>query len=159
MPVMPHEIERKFLVQGESWREGAAGQRMRQGYLSLDPERTVRVRISGDQAWLNIKGRTEGVRRLEFEYSIPVDDALALLALCGGAVVDKTRYRVRCGAHTWEVDEFHGDNAGLLVAEIELAHEDEPFEQPPWAGPEVSGEVRYYNASLAQRPFNTWPVG
>jgi adenylate cyclase len=157
MPVMPHEIERKFLVRDDSWREGAAGRRMRQGYLSLEPARTVRVRISDEQAWLNIKGRTEGVRRLEFEYPIPVDDARALLALCGDAVVDKTRYRVRHGAHTWEVDEFHGANAGLLVAEIELAHEDERFAQPPWLGREVSGEARYYNSSLAQRPFNSWP--
>ncbi|NHA15316.1 CYTH domain-containing protein [Thioalkalivibrio sp. XN279] len=154
---MPHEIERKFLVRDDSWRDGAEGRRMRQGYLSLDPERTVRVRISGDRAWLNVKGRTDGVRRLEFEYPIPVDDATALLALCGGAVVDKTRYLVRHGAHTWEVDEFHGDNEGLLVAEIELAHEDEPFVRPPWTGSEVSGEPRYYNASLAQHPFKAWP--
>lgn len=156
---MPHEIERKFLVRDDSWREGVDGRRIRQGYLSLDPDRTVRVRISDERAWLNIKGRTEGVRRLEFEYRIPVDDARALLPLCGDAVVDKTRYRVRHGAHTWEVDEFHGDNEGLRVAEIELAHEDEPFEQPPWVGREVSGETRYYNASLAQCPFNTWPRG
>lgn len=156
MSLMAHEIERKFLVQDESWREGAAGRRMRQGYLSLDPDRTVRVRISGDRAWLNVKGRTEGVRRLEFEYPVPVDDAMALLALCGEAVVDKTRYLVHHGAHTWEVDEFHGDNAGLLVAEIELAHEDETFARPPWLGPEVSGDARYYNASLAQRPFRSW---
>ena len=159
MPAMAHEIERKFLVQSELWREGAEGRRMRQGYLSLDPERTVRVRISGDQAWLNVKGRTVGIRRLEFEYPIPVDDALALLALCIGAVVDKTRYRVEHGAHTWEVDEFHGDNAGLIVAEIELAQEDEPFLRPPWLGREVSGEAHYYNAALAQRPFKTWAAG
>jgi adenylate cyclase len=153
---MPHEIERKFLVRDESWREGAAGRRMRQGYLSLDPERTVRVRISGERAWLNVKGRTEGVRRLEFEYPIPVDDATALLALCGSAVVDKTRYLVRHDVHTWEVDEFHGDNAGLLVAEIELTQEDEPFVRPAWLGAEVSEDARYYNASLAQRPFRSW---
>ena len=157
MTRMAQEIERKFLVRDARWRDGAEGRRMRQGYLSLDPERTVRVRVSGDRAWLNVKGRTEGVRRLEFEYPIPADDAMALLALCGSAVVDKTRYLVRHEGHTWEVDEFHGDNEGLLMAEIELSHEDEPFVRPPWVGAEVSGDARYYNSSLAQRPFRTWP--
>ena len=154
---MAHEIERKFLVRDDGWRDGAAGRRIRQGYLSLDPERTVRVRLGPDRAWLSVKGRTHRLRRLEFEYPIPLDDAAALLALCEGAVVDKTRHEVRHGEHTWEVDEFHGANAGLVVAEIELAHEDEPFLRPPWLGNEVSGDARYYNARLAQHPFTGWP--
>ncbi|WP_346765512.1 CYTH domain-containing protein [Thioalkalivibrio sp. XN8] len=156
MRAMGVEIERKFLVTGDGWQAGAAGRRLRQGYLSFDPERTVRVRVTGDRAWLNIKGRTEGIRRLEFEYGIPVDDAVQLLALCQGAVIDKTRYEVRWDGRTWEVDEFHGENAGLVVAELELRDEHEDFTRPPWLGLEVSGDPRYYNAALARNPYRAW---
>jgi adenylate cyclase len=114
------------------------------------------VRIAEERAWLNIKGRTEGIRRLEFEYEIPVADALQLLALCQGAVIDKTRYEVCCDGRTWEVDEFHGANEGLVVAELELADELESFVRPAWLGEEVSGDPRYYNARLAQRPYREW---
>ncbi|QKT04901.1 CYTH domain-containing protein [Ectothiorhodospiraceae bacterium 2226] len=157
---MAVEIERKFLVRDERWRAGAdAGAAYRQGYLCEPGRASVRVRIAGESANLNIKSAQLGVRRSEFEYPIPVDEAQALLALCEGALIEKRRYHVRHGAHLWEIDVFEGDNAGLVVAEIELQHEDEPFEHPPWLGEEVSHDARYYNVCLVTHPYKDWSAG
>lgn len=154
---MPIEIERKFLVRGDSWRQGAQGTSYRQGYLTVDPERTVRVRIAGDKAFLTIKGKTEGMARAEFEYPIPVAEAAQLLdSLCLRPQIEKVRYRVSYGGHIWEVDEFDGDNKGLIMAEVELESSDQQVELPPWAGEEVTDDPRYYNASLTRSPFTTW---
>jgi len=149
------EIERKFLVRGTSWRQGA-GVRFTQGYLNRDKERTVRVRIAGDEAFLTIKGVTRGLSRAEFEYGIPLDDAEQLLKLSDGPIIQKNRYVVVFDGSTWEVDEFLGDNAGLVIAEIELTSADQPFSRPPWLGPEVTHDTRYYNSSLASAPYLTW---
>lgn len=154
---MATEIERKFLLRHDGWRQGARGRRYRQGYLSTAVERVVRVRCVDDDAWLTIKGATKGVSRLEFEYPIPLADAEAMLAdLCLPPIIDKTRYRIPHGAHCWEVDEFHGVNAGLVIAEIELGSEDESFERPDWIGEEVSGDPRYFNANLIAHPYSEW---
>jgi CYTH domain-containing protein len=153
---MAAEIERKFLVANDSWRDGSPGVRMAQGYLSLDPDRTVRVRLAGGNAWLTVKGRTAGITRSEFEYEIPATDARELLEMCLPSVIDKTRYRLEFGGHVWEVDEFHGENEGLVMAEVELADERVEPELPSWAGLEVSADARYYNASLARRPFGSF---
>jgi adenylate cyclase len=149
------EIERKFLVSGTSWRRPDS-QRLSQGYLSRDKQRTVRVRIAGEQAFLTIKGETRGATRAEFEYGIPVADAGPLLAMCEGPLVEKLRHVVVHAGHTWEVDEFLGDNQGLVVAEIELASEQESFDKPDWVGREVTDDPRYYNANLAANPYRTW---
>ncbi len=156
---MAQEIERKFLVVSGDWRE-AAGRSVliRQGYLSNTGKSSVRVRIAGDRANLNIKSATIGICRQEFEYAIPVDDAAELLRLSDGAVIEKTRYFVNHAGHLWEVDEFGGANAGLVVAEIELGDIDECFERPSWAGDEVSDDPRYYNVRLALEPYTSWPV-
>lgn len=155
---MGREIERKFLVTGDGWREAAvAAVPMRQGYLASDPACSVRVRIEGCEARLNIKSAELGVARLEFEYPIPVADAEQMLArLCTTPPVEKVRHRVPWGGHVWEVDVFEGANAGLVVAEIELSDPDEPFERPPWVGREVSDDPRYYNVTLARRPYRDW---
>jgi adenylate cyclase len=155
---MPREIERKFLVTNNAWRDSAtAGTRYQQAYLASNPGCSIRVRITGDRAWLNLKSATLGVSRSEFEYEIPAADGREILErLSDGAVVVKTRYRVRHGEHDWEIDVFEGDNTGLIVAEIELASEDEPFDKPPWAGAEVSHDPRYYNVRLAQHPYRRW---
>ena len=158
------EIERKFLVVDEAWREAAhAVLPMAQGYLNdLDTvesgaqKASVRVRIQGHSAFLNLKSRQAGHTRHEFEYGIPVADANALLALCVGGRIEKRRHLVQVGAHLWEVDEFGGDNAGLVVAEVELGSADEPFEMPPWAGRQVTDTLRYYNLSLASHPYSGW---
>ena len=150
------EIERKFLVVGDDWRAAPATP-YAQGYLNRDKQRTVRVRIVRDQAWLTIKGLSAGATRAEFEYPIPVADAEQLLALCDGPIVRKTRRVIEHAGSTWEVDEFQGDNAGLVVAEIELPSEDAPFERPPWLGAEVTHDPRYFNSSLAAVPYSTWP--
>ena len=153
---MAIEIERKFLVKNNQWRAGAIGTELRQGYLARDPERAVRVRISSDRAWINIKGPTQGTSRPEFEYEIPLADAGELLALSIDPPIEKTRYVIEHEGHRWELDEFHGANAGLLVAEVELITEDATFPLPPWAGEEVSDDPRYFNASLSKHPFKTW---
>ena len=158
------EIERKFRVAGEGWREAAVKSvRMAQGYINdmaaLREGRqnaSVRVRIAGDQAFLNLKSRELGHTRQEFDYPVPVADAEALLALCVGGRIDKVRHYVEHAGHTWEVDEFSGDNAGLVVAELELASADEAFERPAWLGREVTEEPRYYNLALAERPYSRW---
>jgi adenylate cyclase len=154
---MGTEIERKFLVSGTHWQQGAQGKRFRQGYLSVEKERTVRVRAVGEQGWLTIKGLTTGFTRVEFEYEIPVADAHKLLdELCHQPIIDKTRYEIPLGGHLWEVDEFHGVNEGLVVAEIELGSEHEEFERPAWLGEEVSHDPRYFNANLIKHPFRNW---
>lgn len=150
---MATEIERKFLVTGDGWKSASDGTRIAQGYLSIDADRTVRVRLAGNEAWLTIKGRTEGISRAEFEYPIPPDEARELLKLCLPSVIDKTRHRVPFGGHVWEVDVFHGDNGGLILAEVELADESVNPELPAWAGAEVSDDPRYYNSSLSKLPF------
>ncbi|MEW6489765.1 MAG: CYTH domain-containing protein [Thermodesulfobacteriota bacterium] len=151
------EIERKFLVRGDGWRAGASGQEIRQGYLSCDPDRTVRVRLSGHQGLLTVKGRPRGLVRTEFEYPIPGPDAQALLDhLCLRPLIEKTRYRVTHVDHLWEVDEFWGENRGLVLAEVELADPAEAVDLPEWAGEEVSHDPRYANANLARNPFLRW---
>ncbi|MGB8223177.1 MAG: CYTH domain-containing protein [Polyangiales bacterium] len=154
---MGEEIERKFLVAGESWREQAAGTPYRQGFLSTDPERTVRVRAAGTRGSVTIKGRSVGPRRSEFEYEIPLGDALEMLdSLCKEPLIEKVRYTLAAGPHTWEIDVFEGDNAGLVVAEIELEHEDEAFDRPTWLGNEVTGDPRYFNSNLVTKPYRSW---
>ena len=160
---MATEIERKFLVRGEAWRDQAdQGVRYRQGYLtSLAPggeaKVSIRVRMQGNAAYLNIKSATLGLRRQEFEYPIPAADAKGMLEkLCVGAVVEKTRYHVHFQEHVWEIDVFHGDNAGLIVAEVELEREDQAFEKPEWVGAEVTHDPRYLNSSLAATPYSRW---
>ena len=153
---MAVEIERKFLVASDAWREQISrSTRIAQGYLCTDPERTVRVRTKGEAAFLTIKGKNAGISRAEFEYAIPVADALAMLQLCPN-VLDKTRHLVNVDGHTFEVDEFHGANAGLIVAELELSSEDAAYPQPAWLGAEVSGDTRYYNSALSITPFSQW---
>lgn len=155
---MPKEIERKFLVRDDSWRKHAgASEHYRQGYLGGSPACSVRVRVSGDRAWLSVKGRTEGVTRQEYEYGIPARDAEEILeTLAEGRLIEKDRYIVEHEGHTWEIDEFLGENAGLIVAEIELSDPDEPFARPEWLGAEVSHDARYYNANLTNHPYATW---
>jgi len=153
---MAAEIERKFLVTSDAWRDGQSGVLLQQGYLSRDPDRTVRVRIAGEAAFLTIKGRSKGLTRSEFEYPLPLDEARELLALCLPPLIEKRRHEVLHGGHVWEIDEFSGDNAGLIVAELELPAEDTAFEAPPWLGREVSDDPRYFNSNLSQRPFTRW---
>jgi CYTH domain-containing protein len=151
------EIERKFLLQGDAWRGLGQAVLLRQGYLSSARERVVRVRIEGEQAMLTIKGANVGATRGEWEYPIPLADAAELLdGLCEQPLIEKYRHRIEHAGMVWEVDEFLGVNAGLLVAEIELASEDQPFEKPEWIGAEVSGDARYYNANLIRHPFSQW---
>lgn len=156
MGVMACEIERKFLVVSPAWRGQDEGVSIRQGYLSIDPARTVRVRLAGETAFLTIKGLAEGIVRPEFEYPIPTADAHALLELCPHPVVEKTRHEVPHAGKIWQVDEFHGANRGLVLAEIELESADEAVELPSWVGTEVTGDPRYQNSSLSVRPFASW---
>ncbi len=149
------EIERKFLVQGNGW-ASSTGVLYRQGYLNRDKTRTVRVRIAGDTAFLTVKGVSVGATRAEFEYAIPVADATALLALCDGPLIEKTRHLVRVEGTLWEVDVFAGDNVGLVVAEVELTAEDQPFARPDWLGEEVTQDPRYFNSNLAVQPYSRW---
>jgi len=156
---MALEIERKFLVVNDVWRahpSSDGGVRYTQGYLSRDKTRTVRVRVAGVQGWLTIKGLSTGATRAEFEYPIPLADAQALLTLCDTPLIDKTRHTLTHAGTEWEVDEFHGDNAGLVVAEVELATEDQPFERPDWLGEEVTHDARYFNSALIANPFARW---
>ncbi len=154
---MPQEIERKFLLKNDNWRSSVREARaIRQGYLCGNTRASVRVRIDGDKANLNIKSATLGVERLEFEYSIPPEQARVLLAELSGEVIEKTRHEVRYGSHLWEIDEFAGENAGLIVAEIELEDADEAFDRPDWLGAEVSDDPRYYNSELARHPVSQW---
>ena len=154
---MGTEIERKFLTVSEEWRENAKGILYVQGYLSVDKERTVRVRIAGDQGYLTIKGASEGASRSEFEYKIPKAEAREMLDnLCLPGIVEKTRYTVPFGGLTWEVDEFAGENKGLIVAEVELPAVDTKLSLPPWIGAEVTNDPRYYNSALSKTPYSQW---
>lgn len=154
---MGTEIERKFLVTDTPWRDTAPATRLWQGYLSTTPERTVRVRIKGDEAMITVKGKSHGATRAEFEYSIPVDDAAYMLReLCEQPTIEKVRYNVLYRGHLWEVDVFEGVNAGLLLAEVELRSEHEDVALPPWVGREVTEDRAYYNSNLIAAPFTTW---
>ncbi len=155
---MATEIERKFLLADESWRDAVErSERMVQGYLNDQGPVSLRARITGERAWLNIKSRTLGISRDEFEYEIPLADARRMLDhLTTGPVIDKVRHFVHRGVLLWEIDEFHGENAGLVVAEVELDQEDQVFERPPWVGDEVSHDPRYYNVSLVKNPYSQW---
>jgi adenylate cyclase len=151
------EIERKFLLAGEGWRGLGETVLLRQGYLSLDPARVVRVRIEGERAFLTIKGKSQGATRGEWEYPIPVPEAAELLdTLCQAPLIEKYRHRIAFGAHTWEIDEFLGANAGLVVAEIELSSETEAFDKPDWIGAEVTQDARYFNSNLIRHPYSAW---
>lgn len=153
------EIERKFLVTSEDFKNRSnMVHDIAQGYLNSNPDRTVRVRIRGEQAFLTIKGKgnASGMSRFEWEKEIPKDDAKQLLLLCENGVIEKKRYEVQVGSHTYEVDVFHGSNEGLIVAEIELNSESETFEKPDWLGQEVTNDEHYYNAYLSQHPFAGW---
>jgi adenylate cyclase len=153
------EIERKFLVKSNDFKSQAFIQnRIAQGYLNSNPERTVRVRIKGEKGFLTIKGKGNegGMTRFEWEKEIPVEEALLLLNLCEGGKIDKIRFEIKVGNHTFEVDEFFGENEGLIIAEIELSSENESFEKPNWLGEEVTNDERYYNAYLSQNPFKNW---
>lgn len=154
---MPLEIERKFLLRSDAWRDDVhQSYALHQGYLSSNPGRTVRVRIRGERGILTIKGRGAGISRPEFEYDIPYDEALVLLALCEQPTIEKVRHEVRVGEHLWEIDVFGGENAGLVLAEIELGEENEAFDRPVWLGEEVSADQRYFNSSLIKSPFRSW---
>lgn len=154
---MSREIERKFLLRHDGWRTLASGTPYRQGYLNSQKERTVRVRAVGDRGFLTIKGPTIGAARAEYEYPISVDDANALLdTLAEQPLIEKNRYTIPCGGLVWEIDEFFGDNAGLVVAEVELAREDQPFDKPDWVGEEVTGDPRYFNSNLIRHPYTRW---
>ena len=157
---MGTEVEHKFLVVDDSWRDAvASATHIVQGYLARAGKATVRVRVKGERAFLTVKGPTRGVVRAEFEYEIPPGDAQQMLAeLADGPVIDKVRHEVPVGAHVWEVDVFAGDNAPLVLAEVELAHADEPFEVPAWAGADVSDDPRYFNANLALSPYARRPA-
>lgn len=153
---MAEEIERKFLVQGTAWKQEAEGKKYSQGYIYAD-NCVVRARIAGDKAYLTVKGETVNISRKEFEYEIPVPDAEELLCnFCSKPLIEKTRYEIEYMGKVWVVDEFYGDNAGLVLAEIELEYEDEAFESPPWIGTEVSGKPEYYNSNLVRNPYSRW---
>lgn len=155
---MAQEIERKFLVRGDFKPFVTKRTRITQGYLSSVPERTVRVRIKGDKGYITIKGigNAGGASRYEWEKEIPVSEVEELLKICEPGVIDKTRYLIPSGNHTYEVDEFYGDNEGLVVAEVELESEGDSFVRPEWLGEEVTGEVKYYNSMLMKNPYKNW---
>jgi len=149
------EIERKFLVKGEAWRVGSPTLFV-QGYLNRDIHRTVRVRIAGNEAMITVKGVTRGSSRAEYEYAIPVPDAKEMLELCEGPLIEKHRWVCPVAGMTWEIDEFLGQNKGLIVAEIELEFEGQSFDVPSWLGKEVTDDIRYFNSSLSEQPFLVW---
>ena len=154
---MPLEIERKFLLSTDSWKAAATtGIELAQAYILQRHGKTVRIRIADEKAFLTVKGATSGISRLEFEYAIPIAEAREMLALCEGGLIQKTRHRIEHAGHLWEIDVFHGDNEGLVVAEIELAHPDEKFESPSWLGAEISNDLRYSNVQLSLNPFRLW---
>lgn len=155
---MPQEIERKFLVKGDFKSKSKKKTRIIQGYLSTIPERTVRIRIKGDKAYITIKGESSesGMSRYEWEKEIDISEANELLKLCEAGVIDKTRFLVDVGMHTYEVDEFYGDNEGLTMAEIELHDENEVFEKPAWLGEELTGDPEYFNSALSKKPYKNW---
>lgn len=153
------EIERKFLVNSETFKQQATSQtRIVQGFLNTDPERTVRVRIRGEEGFLTVKGASNesGTTRFEWETEISVAEAANLIDLCEAGILEKVRFEVPLGKHNFEVDEFLGENKGLILAEVELSHEDERFERPDWLGQEVTGQVQYYNSQLSIKPYKEW---
>ncbi|ESA39038.1 adenylate cyclase [Leptolyngbya sp. Heron Island J] len=157
---MAKEIERKFLVQGDAWRDLAEGRYYCQGYVPTQGTPTVRVRIIGEQGYLTLKGPVKGISRSEFEYEIPVADAQTMLVeLCQTPFIEKYRYRIQLEDWIWEVDEFLGDNQGLILAEVELTHAEQTVDLPAWIGKEVTGDPRYYNSNLVQNPFKNWGLG
>lgn len=154
---MAIEIERKFLLINDDWKHEGQPQYLKQGYICSEPGRVVRVRIAGESAWLTIKGRTDGISRSEWEYPLPLDEAQAMLEqLCSKPLIEKYRYKIARDGVLWEIDEFLGDNAGLVVAEIELSSEQQSFVRPHWLGEEVSQDHRYANASLLRHPYSEW---
>jgi adenylate cyclase len=154
---MAKEIERKFLVRDNTWRGRDGGKRYRQGYLSIAKERTVRVRTTGDKGFITIKGMSVGATRSEYEYEIPLADANEMLdRLCERPLIEKTRYRVSHEGLAWEIDEFEGENRGLIIAEVELKDETKSVTLPGWIGQEVTGDPRYFNANLVANPFSQW---
>lgn len=155
---MAIEIERKFLLADDQWREQVLSKsKFSQGYLSRTPERTVRVRVADDRGWLTVKGKSHGASRAEFEFEIPCDEAQQMLdELCEQPIIEKCRYRVEFKGHLWEIDQFSGDNAGLVLAEVELTHEREEFFRPSWLGCEVTHDHRYFNSNLIAHPFKEW---
>ena len=155
---MAQEIEKKFLVAGEFKESAKKATRITQGYLRSVPERTVRVRVKGEKGYITVKGigNDSGASRFEWEKEIPVEDVRDLLKICEPGVIDKTRYLVDCDGHTFEVDEFYGDNEGLVVAEVELSDENEAFTRPSWLGEEVTGDKKYYNSMLMKNPYKNW---
>lgn len=155
---MGYEIERKFLLKADPPLQGRTGRRIIQGYISRDPERNVRIRIRDKQAFITIKGSGSGKqrRRYEWEKEIPLEEGRQLMKLCHAGLIDKTRYNIPCGEHIIELDCFHGENEGLVLAEIELKSENEAFERPSWLGREVTGQIRYYNNQLSQHPYLNW---
>lgn len=152
---MATETERKFLVVGDGYKSSPKIY-LHQGYLCTDPNNTVRVRIAGEKAFLTIKGKNKGISRAEFEYTIPISDAQELLRMANGKTIEKYRYHFKTDTHLWEIDEFLGENKGLIVAEIELSDSNEAFDKPIWIGEEVSNDIRYYNSNLCQHPYSTW---
>ncbi len=150
------EIERKFLVKKGKWKAGKNGIQIKQGYLLAESERTVRIRIAGEMAFITIKGKMQNISRPEFEYEIPVADALQMIKLCRSGIIEKTRFIEQVGGKTWEIDVFEGANSGLILAEIELETENEKFELPAWAGNEVTFDRRYYNSWLSVNPYSEW---
>jgi len=154
---MPKEIERKFLVKGDSWRELGSSQFYHQGYILTENQSTVRVRIIGEKGYLTLKGKTEGMTRSEYEYEIPVEEAREILQqLCDAPQIQKNRYKIYVDNLLWEVDEFLGDNAGLIIAEVELKDEQQVINLPQWLGEEVTGDERYYNSNLSKFPYKNW---
>lgn len=155
---MSYEIERKFLVKGDFKSQSIKDYDIKQGYLAISDSNVVRIRVRGDEGFITIKSATpEGsITRSEWEYKIPVSEADEMLLLCVNSVIEKKRYNVKVGNHLFEVDEFYGDNAGLILAEVELGSEDEVFEKPEWLGEEVTGDVRYYNSYMSENPFSKW---
>lgn len=154
---MAVEIERKFLIKGQEWRKQSTGILYRQGYISTQNSTTVRVRLVGEEGYLTIKGKTRGHSRHEYEYSIPATDAEEMLnTLCDRPLIEKKRYKLKQGDLTWEIDEFMGENEGLIVAEVELTTEDQMVHLPPWIGDEVTHDSRYFNVNLAKSPYCHW---
>ncbi len=150
------EIERKFLVKEENWKPQGDGLKIIQGYLSVEPERTVRVRVAGERAFLTIKGKTVGIKRIEMEYEIPKSEGEILLKMCLDFLVEKRRYKEKNGNLVWEIDVFEGKNKGLILAEVELKREDQEIQIPDWVKKEVSGDKRYYNSYLVVNPYSEW---
>ncbi len=155
---MATEIERKFLLRSDDWRNGSVAHAIKQGYLAREPHRTVRVRLRDDEAWMTVKGTSTGIRRTEVEFPLDSTIARELLALCLEGLIEKTRHELWYEGMLWEIDEFHGANAGLVVAEVELPNETHDFTKPAWLGPEVSADLRFSNSMLARNPWNLWTI-